>query len=214
MNEADEVVVVVDALRKNDPETDDIIEALGHKQIKAILLLNKVDRADKQRLLNLAKKLFDTGVFKEVFMVSAMNGEGVEDFKNKIKSLMPEGPFYYDEDQITDMPLRMFASEVVREKLFLNLREELPYSLTVETDNFKEEEKGIRIEMTIYVEKEGQKKIILGKNGSFIKKIGQSARLELQEILESKVNLFLFVKVKENWQEDKTRYTSQGLKFD
>lgn len=215
MNDADEVVVVADATRKNDGETMDIIEALKHKQIKAILLLNKSDEATKEKLLNLAKTYYDTGVFSEVFMISALTGNGVDDFKEKIKSMMPEGPFFYDTDQITDMPMRMFASEVVREKLFLNLRQELPYAITVETDSFVEDAKGnIKIEATIYVEKEGQRKIILGKSGSMIKNIGQSARFELEKILGVKVNLFLFIKIKENWQEDKNRYISQGLSFD
>ena len=215
MADADEVVVVVDASRRNDNDTADIIEALKHKGIKAFLLLNKTDIVKKENLLSLADKYFATGVFKEVFMISAVTGDGIDDFKKSIRDVMPEGPFYYDEDQITDMPLRMFVSEIVREKLFLNLRQELPYALTVETDVFKEDEKGnISVEQTIYVEKEGQRKIILGKGGSMIKSIGQAARKELEEILGVRVSLFLYVKVKENWQEDKTRYLMQGLPFD
>ena len=215
MADADEVALVVDASRANDGDTSDIIEALKHKGIKAFLLLNKTDIVKKEKLLTLADKYFATGVFKEVFMISAVTGDGIDDFKKRIRDVMPEGPFYYDEDQITDMPLRMFASEIVREKLFLNLRQELPYALTVETDVFIEDEKGnISVEQTIYVEKEGQRKIVLGKGGSMIKSIGQEARKELAEILGVKVSLFLYVKVKENWQEDKNRYLAQGLSFD
>ncbi len=215
MADADEVVVVVDASRKNDNDTADIIEALKHKHIKAFLLLNKTDIVKKSDLLALADKYFATGVFKEVFMISAVTGDGIDVFKQRIRDVIPEGPFYYDEDQITDMPLRMFVSEIVREKLFLNLRQELPYALTVETDVFKEDEKGnISVEQTIYVEKESQRKIILGRRGSMIKSIGQAARKELAEILGVKVSLFLYVKVKENWQEDKARYLIQGLPFD
>ena len=147
-------------------------------------------------------------------MVSALTGQHIEDFYKYLADNLPESPWYYPEDQISDMPLKLLTAEVVREKLFLYLREELPYAITVEPELWeRREDNSVRAEMTIYVERDSQKTIVLGKGGSMIKKIGQSARRELEEMLEERIHLFLFVKVRENWGDDPARYTDWGLNF-
>ena len=165
------------------------------------------------KLLKSAAKLNETGL-TETFMVSALTGDGVADLKRHIAALLPEGPWHYPEDQAADVPLRSLAAEITREKLFLRLHDELPYSLTVETEEWEQKKDGsIRIAQVIYVERDSQKKIALGKGGQTIKTIGQMAREELQEMLETKVHLFLFVKVRENWSDDRERYREMGLDF-
>ena len=212
--DADIAVLLVDAKRGLDDETKAIIEKLKEKDIKAVLVLNKSDLVKGERLLQLAQELNDLYPFKETFMVSALSGKGTEEFYNYLADNLPQSPWFYPEEQMSDMPLKLLAAEVVREKLFLYLRQELPYALTVEPELWERREDGsVRAEMTIYVERDGQKQIILGKNGSMIKKIGQSARLELENLLEDRIHLFLFVKVRENWVEDKARYTDWNLDF-
>ena len=212
--DADITVLLVDAKRGLDDETRAIIEKLKEKDIKAVLVLNKSDLVKGERLLQLAQELNDLYPFKETFMVSALSGKGTEEFYNYLADNLPLSPWFYPEEQMSDMPLKLLAAEVVREKLFLYLRQELPYALTVEPELWERREDGsVRAEMTIYVERDGQKQIILGKNGSMIKKIGQSARLELENLLEDRIHLFLFVKVRENWVEDKARYTDWNLDF-
>lgn len=212
--DADIAVLLVDAKRGLDDETKAIIEKLKEKNIKAVLVLNKSDLVKGERLLQLAQELNDLYPFKETFMVSALSGKGTEEFYNYLADNLPQSPWFYPEEQMSDMPLKLLAAEVVREKLFLYLRQELPYALTVEPELWERREDGsVRAEMTIYVERDGQKQIILGKNGSMIKKIGQSARLELENLLEDRIHLFLFVKVRENWVEDKARYADWNLDF-
>lgn len=214
-HDGDIVVLVVDAKRGFDKETRAIIDELNQSGQAAVLLLNKVDLIAKNKLLPLADELNKYGHFSETFMVSAATGEHIDDFYQYLADSLPLSPWYYPEEQMSDLPLRLLAAEIVREKLFLYLQEELPYSLTVEPELWeRREDNSVRAEMTIYVEREGQKKIIVGRGGEMIKKIGQSARLELEKLLECRIHLFLFVKVRENWSEDPARYQDWGLVFD
>ena len=214
VNDADITVLLVDAKRGFDDETKAIINKLKENKIPAILLLNKTDLASKEQLLKLTKDLNDAYDFNETFMVSALNGNGLDEFYDYLADHLPISPWYYPEEQMSDLPLKLLAAEIVREKLFLYLKQELPYALTVEPELWeRREDNSVRAEMTIYVERTGQKQIILGHNGSMIKKIGQSARLELEDLLETRIHLFLFVKVRENWGEDKARYTDWNLDF-
>ncbi|MBQ2811328.1 MAG: GTPase Era [Alphaproteobacteria bacterium] len=214
VNDADIVVLVVDAKRGFDDETKAIVNKLNKNKIEAVLVLNKVDLIQKEKLLGLSAEINQAGKFVETFMVSALTGQNIEDFYQYLGDNLPESPWYYPEDQISDMPLKLLTAEVVREKLFLYLRQELPYSITVEPELWeRREDNSVRAEMTIYVERDSQKIIVLGKGGSMIKKIGQSARRELEEMLEDRIHLFLFVKVRENWSEDPARYADWGLNF-
>lgn len=214
VGDADIVVLVVDAKRGFDDETRAIINKLNKNKIEAILLLNKIDLIQKEKLLSLSAELNAAGKFKETFMVSALNGEQIDDFYQYLADKLPESPWYYDEDQISDMPLKLLAAEIVREKLFLYLHHELPYALTVEPELWERREDGsVRAEITIYVERDSQKIIVLGKGGTMIKKIGQAARKEIEDLLEERVHLFLFVKVRENWIDDPARYKDWGLNF-
>ena len=214
VKDADITALVVDAKRGFDDETKSIVAKLKKKNIAAILLINKVDLVHKDVLLGLSKAINDEYKFDETFFVSAVTGKNIEDFYRYLADNLPESPWYYPEDQISDMPLKLLAAEIVREKMFLFLHQELPYSLTVEPELWERREDGsVRAEITIYVERDNQKVIVLGKNGSMIKRIGQTARIEIEDLLECKVHLFLFVKVRENWQEDKSRYSVWGLDF-
>ena len=212
--DADLIVLMVDMESGRDSDVERIVEGLKAQGRKAILVLNKADACDREKLLKTAAALTATGIFTETFMISALTGDGVEDLKRHIAAQMPEGPWHYPEDQAADVPLRSLAAEITREKLFLRLHDELPYSLTVETESWEQKKDGsIRIQQVIYVERDSQKKIALGKGGQTIKTIGQMAREELQEMLETKVHLFLFVKVRENWSDDRERYREMGLDF-
>ncbi|MBQ7304493.1 MAG: GTPase Era [Alphaproteobacteria bacterium] len=214
MSDADIVVLVVDAKKGFDDQTQSIVSKLNKNSIEAILVLNKVDLIQKEKLLELSAKINSAGNFTQTFMVSALTGQHIEYFYKYLADNLPESPWYYPEDQISDMPLKLLTAEVVREKLFLYLREELPYAITVEPELWeRREDNSVRAEMTIYVERDSQKTIVLGKGGSMIKKIGQSARRELEEMLEERIHLFLFVKVRENWGDDPARYTDWGLNF-
>ena len=196
-------------------DTQTIVEGLKAAGAKAILALNKIDLIKRDRLLALSQTLFETGVYSEVFMISAANGSGVEDLKARLAELMPEGPWLYPEDQAADLPARLLAAEITREKLYLRLHEELPYAASVETTAFTEtKDGGSRIEQVIYVEREGQRPIVLGKGGQTLKWIGEQSRKELTEILDRPVHLFLHVKVKENWAEERGLYNDLGLDFD
>ena len=210
--DGDILVLVVDARRGFDNETKAIVDELKLKQQKMVLLLNKIDLVHKEKLLPLAEEINQTALFSETFMVSAATGENMKDFYHYLAENLPQSPWYYPEEQMSDLPLRLLAAEVVREKLFLYLQEEIPYSLTVEPELWERRIDGsIRTEITIYVEREGQKKIIIGHNGEMIKKIVQTARLELEKMLDERIHLFLFVKVRENWSEDPARYQDWGL---
>jgi len=170
---------------------------------------------NKPDLLALTQTLVETDVFNEVFMISALKGQGVDDLMNYLADKMPEGPWHFPEDQVSDMTERLLAAEITREKLYLQLHQELPYATTVETETWEERKDGsVMIEQVIYVERDSQKSIILGKGGKQIKKIGIAARLELEEILDNRVHLTLFVKVREKWGEDPERYRDWGLDFD
>ena len=212
--DADINVLVVDAKRGMNDETSAIIDELIKREARAVLAFNKIDMVEEERLQELKEEFENLFAFDAVFMFSAQSGDYISDFYQYLADNLPESPWYYPEEQMSDMPLRLLAAEIVREKLFLNLRQELPYALTVEPELWEHKEDGsIRAEMTIYVQREGQKSIILGHNGDMIKKIGQSARLELEELLEERIHLFLYVKVRENWVDDAARYADWGLNF-
>lgn len=214
VGDADIIALVVDAKRGFDDETKSIINKLQETNTKALLVLNKTDLVKPETMLALCSELNQAFAFEETFMISALQNKGVEDFYQYLANNLPESVWYYPEDQMSDMPLKLLAAEIVREKLFLYLRQELPYSLTVEPELWeRRDDDSIRAEMTIYVERDSQKQIVLGHGGSMIKKIGQSARKELQDLLESRIHLFLFVKVRENWGEDKSRYDTWNLTF-
>lgn len=212
--DADIVVFVVDAKKGFDEESKAIVEKLNQDKISAVLVLNKVDLIQKEKLLSLSAEINKAGHFKETFMISALTGQNIDDFYKYLADNLPESPWYYPEEQMSDMPLKLLAAEIVREKLFLYLRQEIPYALTVEPEVWeRREDDSVRAEMTIYVQKDNQKIIVLGKNGSMIKKIGQAARQELERELDCRIHLFLFVKVRENWIDDPARYTSWNLNF-
>ena len=212
--DADLIILMVDAEHERAEDLERILEGLKEQGRKAILVLNKVDTANREKLLKLAQRLDATGLFTRTFMISALTGDGVKDLRAYIAGEMPEGPWHYPEDQAADVPLRSLAAEVTREKLFLRLHDELPYSLTVETESWETKKDGsVRIQQVIFVERDSQKKIALGKGGQTIKTVGQMAREELQEMLGTKVHLFLFVKVRENWSDDRERYREMGLDF-
>ncbi|MDD7313077.1 MAG: GTPase Era [bacterium] len=213
-DDADITVLLVDAKKGFDDETRAIIADLKKKNKSAVLLINKIDLVKKEALLALSSSLNEAFPFKETFFVSAATGKNLDEFYKYLADNLPESPWYYPEEQMSDMPLKLLAAEVVREKLFLFLQQEIPYALTVEPELWERREDGsVRAEMTIYVERDNQKIIILGKGGAMIKRIGQSARQELEKLLECRVHLFLFVKVRENWQEDAGRYSVWGLDF-
>ncbi|MCQ2740940.1 MAG: GTPase Era [Alphaproteobacteria bacterium] len=214
VKDADITVLVVDAKRGFDDETVAIIQGLKKEKRAAVLLLNKVDVVQKDKLLVLSKTLNEAYPFTETFFVSAATGQNLDAFYHYLAEHLPESPWYYPEEQMSDMPLKLLAAEIVREKMLLYLQQELPYALTVEPELWEHREDGsVRAEMTIYVERDNQKVIVLGKGGSMIKKIGQSARREIENLFEMRVHLFLFVKVRENWQEDASRYNVWGLDF-
>ncbi len=212
--DADVIAFLVDANTGMDDQADMILGKLGELGQPKVLVLNKVDVVDKPRLLKLAEAMNARGRFTATFMVSALNGDGVADLRDWLAAHVPVGPWHYPEDEISDVPLRQLAAEITREKLFLRLHQELPYQSTVETETWTELKDGsVRIEQTIYVERESQRKIVLGKEGRSIRAIGASARRELADILEKPVHLFLFVKVRESWGDDPDRYRAMGLEF-
>jgi GTP-binding protein Era len=212
--EADLIVLLVDATRGIDDDGMRIIEGLRQAGRKATAAINKVDAVAHERLLPLAKALDKSGVISDVFMISALEGEGVEDLASHLASRLPEGEWLYPEDQLTDISERFLAAEVVREKLFLQLGAELPYAATVETERFTEQVDGsARIEAILYVQKDSQKPIVLGERGRRIKAIGQAARAELEELLGRRVHLFLYVKVRKNWADDPERFRALGLDY-
>jgi GTP-binding protein Era len=196
-------------------DVETIVEGLKSSGRKAILALNKVDAVKRDTLLELSRRLFETGVYSEVFMISATTGSGVEDLKARLAELMPENPWFYPEDQTADLPARLLSAEITREKIYLRVHEELPYSAAVETTKFEERKDGsLRIEQTIYVERESQRPIILGKGGQTLKWIGQKSREELNVILDRPVHLFLHVQVDERWADKREFYGDVGLDFD
>lgn len=213
--DADVVVLVADARQGLDDDTMRIIEGLKENGRKAVLALNKVDDIKREKLLPIAAQFSEAFEFDRVFMISALNGSGCADLRKYLAERMAPGPWLYPEDELSDLPMRLMAAEITREKVFLRLHDELPYSATVETDQWTERDDGsVRIDQTLYVERDSQKKIALGKGGQKIKEIGSQARTELEEMLERRVHLFLFVKVRENWQEDRQHLREWGLEWD
>lgn len=207
-------VLVVDARRGLDDDTRAIVESLQKNKLKATLVLNKIDLVKPERLLELSAQLNALHNFTETFMLSASTGEGVTEFESRLTEQMPESPFMFPEDQVSDLPNRLLAAEITREKLYMNLNQELPYVTTVLTDSWKDLDNGaIRLDQTIFVEREKQRQIVLGKNGAMIKKIGMQARKELEELFECRVHLFLFVKVREKWGDNPELYRPWGLDF-
>jgi GTPase len=213
-HDADVVAVLIDARRGLDEEAEAILRGLAEVRQTKLLLLNKIDLVARETLLALAKAANDRVPFAASFMISALSGDGVSDAKRWLAEKMPPGPWLYPPDQMSDAPLRQLAAEITREKLFHRLHQELPYQSTVETESWKELRDGsVRIEQTIYVERESQRKIVLGKSGAAIKAISAAARKEIAEIAEKPVHLFLFVKVREGWGDDPERYRGMGLEF-
>jgi GTP-binding protein Era len=213
-HDADLVAVLIDAKKGVDEEADAILQGLAEVRQPRIAIINKVDLVQKPELLAIAKTLTDRVAFDAVFMISALTGSGLEEVKTWFAEHVPEGPWLYPEDQISDAPLRSLAAEITREKLYHRLHQELPYQSTVETMIWTERPDGsVRIEQTIFVERESQRKIVLGKGGQTIKAIGAEARKEIAALIEQPVHLFLFVKVREGWGDDPERYREMGLEF-
>ena len=213
--DADERLLLVDSLRGVDADTRRIIAGLEGSRRAAVLVLNKVDLVNKPSLLDLAAELGESGVLTDTFMVSARSGNGVGDLVAFLAARMPEGPWHFPEDQISDMPQRLYAAEITREKLYLQLRQELPYAATVETESWTEKPDGsVRVGQVIFVERPSQKAIVLGREGRRIKALGETARAELEEAFERRVHLILFVKVRKLWGDDAERYREWGLDFD
>jgi len=213
-HEADLVAVLIDARKGVDEEAEALLERLAEVKGEKILILNKVDVTAKEALLKLTQAANEKSKFEATFMVSALTGDGVADLRRWLAGRMPLGPWLYPADQISEAPMRQLAAEITREKLFERLHQELPYHSTVETEQWKElRGNAVRIEQTIYVERESQRKIVLGKGGATIKAIGESSRREIEKITEGKVHLFLFVKVREGWGDDPERYRAMGLEF-
>jgi GTPase len=213
-HDADLVCVLLDAKAGIDEQADAILTKVASVDHEKILVLNKIDLVPREKLLALAKAANDRLAFASTFMVSALSGDGVDDLRRTLAEALTPGPFLYPEDQMSDAPMRHLAAEITREKIFRQLHQELPYQSTVETDSWTErDDKSVRIEQTIFVERESQRKIVLGKGGATIKAIGAEARKEIAEILGVPVHLFLFVKVRENWGDDPDRYREMGLEF-
>jgi GTPase len=212
--DADLVALLVDVRKWDDPETDAILDRLkGARQPKA-LILNKVDTIEKPKLIEIATALNERLPFDATFMIAALTGYGCKDLLEWLTERVPAGPWLYPEDQISDAPLRFLASEITREKMFERLHDELPYRSTVETEAWETLKDGsVKITQAIFVEREGQRKIVLGEKGQTIKSIGTAARKDIAEAAETKVHLFLFVKVRENWADDPERYREMGLEM-
>jgi GTPase len=212
--DADVVALLLDVRKGIDEEAEAILQKLPELGRPKILILNKIDLIERSKLLDLAATLNARVPFAHTFMISALKGDGLDALRRQLAEMMPEGPWLYPEDQISDAPLRMLAAEITREKIYERLHEELPYQSTVETDQWQQRPDGsVRIEQTVFVERDSQRKIVLGKGGQTIKAIGQAARREIAEIAEAPVHLFIFVKVRENWSDDPERYREMGLEF-
>lgn len=212
VGDADIVLFMLDAKKGLDEENEAILARLKETGRKAFLVLNKIDTLDTKKLLPLTQSLMEAYAFEQVLMISATKGDGVEVLLDAIAEHMPEGPWLFDEEHLTDVPMRVLSSEITREKCFLFMRQELPYSLNVETESWKEQRDGsVRIEQNIYVEREGQKGIVLGAGGAQLKKIGEAARRDIERNLQCRAHLFLFVKVRENWKDNDEHYQYLGL---
>nr|WP_321525869.1 GTPase Era [uncultured Cohaesibacter sp.] len=212
--DADVIGMIVDARKGLNEQIETILDRLADIKLPKVLILNKIDLVKRDTLLALAQEINERLTFDETFMVSALNGDHTNDLLDYFSTHMPEGPWLYPEDMISDLPMRQLASEITREKVFLRLHQELPYASTVETERWEQKKDGsVRIEQVIYVERDNQKMIVLGKGGATIKAISMAARKELSELLEANVHLFLFVKVRERWVDDPERYREMGIDF-
>ena len=211
--DADIILLLVDAAKRLDEDIERILGRMNEVHVPILLALNKIDRVEKSELLALAQGLNEKVKFASTFMISALNNSGVDDLKQHLARLVPAGPWHYPADEVSDAPMRLLASEITREKIYHRLHEELPYEATVETTDWKEKKSEVRIDQTIFVTRESQKAIVVGKAGAMIKQISMESRRELSKILEKDVHLFLFVKVRENWEDDPERYREQGLAF-
>jgi GTP-binding protein Era len=213
-HDADLVCVLLDAKTGIDEEAEAILAKAASVNHDKILVINKVDLVQREKLLALAQAANERMKFARTFMIAAISGDGVDDIRTTLAEMVPPGPYLYPEDQMSDAPMRQLAAEITREKIYQKLHQELPYQSTVETDKWEErKDKSVRIEQTIFVERESQRKIVLGKGGATIKSIGADSRKELMQILDAPVHLFLFVKVRENWGDDPDRYREMGLEF-
>jgi GTPase len=212
--DADVIALLVDARRGLDEEVEAILARLAEAKAPKLLILNKIDLIAREKLLALAATLNERETFEETFMISALNGDGVLRLRHALAARMKPSPWLYPEDQLSDAPLRLLAAEITREQIYERLHDELPYQSTVETDIWTNQKDGsARIEQTIYVAREGQKRIVIGEGGRTIKSIGQAARRQIAEAAEQPVHLFLFVKVRENWADDPERYREMRLEF-
>jgi GTPase len=213
--DADEALLLVDAFRGIDRDTRRILDRLAGRSRRSILALNKIDLVPRESLLGLTDALSREGLFEPIFMISGLKGDGVEDVKRHLAASLPQGPWLFPEDQLSDAPERLIAAEVTREQVFLQLHDELPYASTVETEQWEDKPDGsVRIEQVIYVQRPSQRAIVLGEGGKRIKTIGARARAELARMLERRVHLFLFVKVRQNWIDDRERFAALGLDYD
>jgi len=213
--DADEALLLVDASRGIDRDTRRILDRLAGRSHRSILALNKIDLVPRESLLGLTDALSREGLFDPIFMISGLKGDGVEDVKRHLAASLPLGPWLFPEDQLSDAPERLIAAEVTREQVFLQLHDELPYASTVETEQWEDKADGsVRIEQVIYVQRPSQRAIVLGEGGKRIKTIGARARAELGQMLERRVHLFLFVKVRQNWIDDRERFEALGLDYD
>ena len=214
-DDADTALLLVDGVRGATPDLEAILNRLGERKKPALAAVNKVDAVAKERLLPTGAALGASGAIEEIFYISALTGEGVGDLVAALRARLPEGPWMFPDDQISDLPPRRMAAEITREKLFLRVHQELPYELSVETELWTEVpgEDAVRIDQVIYVARDGHKPILLGKGGRTIREVGTAARTEIERVLERRVHLFLHVKVRANWLDDPARYREMGLGF-
>lgn len=213
--DADLVAVMIDAGRRSTDHERQVLKGLSAISATKVAIINKIDVIERPKLLTIASALDQTGLFEEIFMISALKAEGIDEFRRAVDSRLPFGPWLYPEDQVADMPLRLYAAEITREQIFLQLQQELPYATAVETESWTENKDGsVRIDQIIYVQRDGQRKILLGKSGNRIKEIGSRAREVLQSEMERRVHLFLRVKVSEKWAETRAHYATIGLNFE
>jgi len=213
--EADRIVLLVDASRGIDADTRRIVDGLKSAGRQALLALNQIDKVKRERLLPLAQTLDAEGIFDRIFMLSALLGDGVEDLKNYLAGVVPDGPWLFPAEEMTDAPQRLLAAEITREQIFLQLHQELPYASTVETESWEEFADGsVKVSQLIHVVRDSQKAIVVGKGGQQVKRIGERARAELEKLLERRVHLFLRVKVSEGWEDDRERYEAMRLDFE
>ena len=212
--DADMILLLIDTVRGVDAACEATIAKIADLRRPAFVALNKIDLVDRKALLALIERVNSLYAFEETFLISALNGDGIDDVVTSLAEKLPKGPYLYPEDQVSDMPMRLLAAEITREQIFAHLHQELPYAITVETEDWKELKDGsARVEQTVYVERDSQRSIVLGKAGSQIKTIGATARVTLEDILERRVHLFVFVKVRPKWGDDPARYREWGLDF-